>query len=233
MKRRTKILYIEDDKNLSFIVKDSLLDKEYDVVHLADGKDALKMINSTEHFDLYIIDVMLPNVDGFSLAKKIKEKDIKAPIIFLTAKGNEKDKIEGFQIGADDYITKPFSIKELSLRIEALLKRTLFAHESNDGIFNFGNSSLNANELIMNVAGNKKELTKKETGIMEILLRNVNQTVERKLMLKEVWGNDSYFNGRSMDVYISKLRKYIQEDELCEINTVHGVGFKLTVKDKP
>jgi DNA-binding response OmpR family regulator len=230
MKRRIKIFYVEDDKNLSFIVKDSLLDKEYEVNHVADGKDALKIINSSEHFDLNIIDVMLPNVDGFSLAKKIKEKDKMAPIIFLTAKGTERDKIEGFQIGADDYITKPFSIKELSLRIEALLKRILPDESNNNGMYYFGNSSLNANELILTIAGVKKELTRKETGILEILLKNLNQTVERKIILKSVWGNDSYFNGRSMDVYISKIRKYLQEDELCEINTVHGVGFKLSVK---
>lgn len=230
MKRRVKILYIEDDKNLSFIVKDSLLDKEYEVNHVADGKDALKVINSSEHFDLNIIDVMLPNVDGFSLAKKIKEKDKMAPIIFLTAKGTERDKIEGFQIGADDYITKPFSIKELSLRIEALLKRTLPDESANNGVYNFGNCSLNSNELILTVGGKNRELTKKETGILEMLLKNINQTVERKLVLKEVWGNDSYFNGRSMDVYISKIRKYLQEDDSCEINTVHGVGFKLSVK---
>jgi two-component system, OmpR family, response regulator VicR len=230
MKRRVKILYIEDDKNLSFIVKDSLLDKEYEVNHVADGKDALKVINSSEHFDLNIIDVMLPNIDGFSLAKKIKEKDKMAPIIFLTAKGTERDKIEGFQIGADDYITKPFSIKELSFRIEALLKRTLPDKSNNNGVYNFGNSSLNANELILTVVGNNRELTKKETGILEILLKNINQTVERNLILKEVWGNDSYFNGRSMDVYISKIRKYLQDDDACEINTVHGVGFKLSVK---
>ncbi len=230
MKRRVKILYIEDDKNLSFIVKDSLLDKEYEVNHVADGKDALKVINSSELFDLFIIDVMLPNIDGFSLAKKIKEKDKMAPIIFLTAKGTERDKIEGFQIGADDYITKPFSIKELSLRIEALLKRTLPDESNNNGMYTFGNSSLNSNELFLTVKGNNKELTKKETGILEILLKNINQTVERKIILKEVWGNDSYFNGRSMDVYISKIRKYLQDDDSCEINTIHGVGFKLSVK---
>lgn len=230
MRRRVKILYIEDDKNLSFIVKDSLLDKEYEVNHVADGKDALKVINSSELFDLFIIDVMLPNIDGFSLAKKIKEKDKMAPIIFLTAKGTERDKIEGFQIGADDYITKPFSIKELSLRIEALLKRTLPDESNNNGMYTFGNSSLNSNELFLTVKGNNKELTKKETGILEILLKNINQTVERKIILKEVWGNDSYFNGRSMDVYISKIRKYLQDDDSCEINTIHGVGFKLSVK---
>lgn len=232
MKRRTKILYVEDDKNLSFVVKESLLEKEFDVTHAADGKNALKIIEGNECFDLYILDVMLPNVDGFSLAKKIKEKDIKAPIIFLTAKGTEKDKIEGFQIGADDYITKPFSIQELIMRIEALLKRTLILNEDNSNIYSFGDNILYANDLKLHAAGKVLSLTKKETFILEILIKSSNQTVERNALLKAVWGNDSYFNGRSMDVYISKLRKYLQEDTKCEITTVHGVGFKLFVPEK-
>ncbi len=230
MNRRRKILLVEDDPNLSFIIKDNLLNHGYDVLHKEDGLEALEEVENGNYFDLCLLDVMLPNADGFQIAQKIRSKNHKTPIIFLTAKGLEEDRIKGFKLGADDYITKPFSLQELVLRMEAVLRRssTNISKDGNTeklGQYNFKPMELkliDANEQII-------KITKKEAALLNILLKNKNVAVTRQNILQEVWGDDDYFVGRSMDVYMSKLRKYFKEDPKVEIQTIHGVGFKLLV----
>jgi len=224
---RKKILLVEDDKNLGFVIKDNLLHKDFEVELCADGEMAWhKFIN--QKFDLCLLDIMLPKLDGISLARKIREKNKIIPIIFLTAKSMQEDKLAGFEIGADDYITKPFSVEELIYRIEVFLKRSQIAHKT-QGVIKMGNYRFDANHFTLNFNGRERKLTRREAEILSYLYDRGDTIVTREEILIALWGDDDYFKGRSLDVFISKLRKYLSEDDTVDIENHHGVGFRLTI----
>lgn len=224
-----KILIVEDDPNLGQILTEYLGMKGYETTLCTDGLAGLETYRSSNGFDMCILDLMMPKMDGFSVAREIRKKDEKTPIVFLTAKSMKEDVIEGLKIGADDYLTKPFSMEELLLRIKAILKRagTREADSELPEQFRLGDFIYNYNHHILKSPTREIKLTGKENSLLKMFCENFNQTVERSQALKAIWGDDSYFNARSMDVYIAKLRKYLKEDDKVQIITVHGQGFKL------
>lgn len=221
-----KILLAEDDINLGTLLTDYLTAKDYEVMHLADGQKALEKFRS-QTFDICLLDIMLPSLDGINLAKKIRkiEKDI--PIIFLTAKSLEKDKIEGFTAGADDYITKPFSMEELLYRIEAILRRSKLFSEDDADVYTLGKFTFYPLQQVLDSDKGSRKLTTKESELLKLLCKNKNEILERNYALRTIWVDDNYFNARSMDVYITKLRKYLKDDPSITILNVHGKGYKL------
>lgn len=225
------ILLVEDDDNLGFILKDYLEMIGYNIDLQKNGVAGLKAFKQGK-FDLCILDVMMPLKDGFSLAEDIRAIDKEVPIIFLTAKLMKEDKIKGFNLGADDYITKPFSSEELSLRIEAILRR--YKHQRNivddEYIYEIGKFKFNYNDQILTLGDEVRSLTRKESDVLKLLCQYKNKLLRREIVLKHVWGKDDYFMGRSMDVYITKLRKYLKDDPNVTIINVHGAGFKLEVE---
>ncbi len=224
------ILLAEDDRNLGSILTSYLQAKGYPTTLCVNGQEALETYQKGS-FNFLIVDVMMPVMDGFTLAKTIRETNQEIPIIFLTAKSMQEDKLKGFQAGADDYLTKPFNMEELLARIQAILRRTdTSGVKSNDGIYTIGNMAYDFNRQILKIGDNEQKLTSKEAGLLKILCENANDVVDRSQALKEIWHDDSYFNARSMDVYIAKLRKYLKADPNVELINVHGVGFKLVTK---
>ncbi|MBS0009922.1 MAG: response regulator transcription factor [Bacteroidales bacterium] len=221
-----KILLAEDDTNLGTLLTDYLEAKDYTVVHLTDGKKALDTFRS-ENFDLCLLDIMLPEIDGINLAKKIRKIENDIPVIFLTAKSLDKDKIEGFSAGADDYITKPFSMEELLYRIEAILRRTKSYSEVEADAYKLGKFTFYPLTQILDSDKGPQKLTTKESELLKLLCRNRNEILERNYALRTIWVDDNYFNARSMDVYITKLRKYLKPDASITILNVHGKGYKL------
>jgi len=229
---KIKILLVEDDPNLGQILNEYLQLKGFDTVLCQDGEAGYKTYREVK-FDFCILDVMMPKKDGFTLAREIRVIDKQIPIIFLTAKSMKEDTIEGLKLGADDYLTKPFSMEELILRIQAILKRT-----SNNGVTKSANSSFQLGKLLFNYdksvlerpSGDVK-LTSRENELLKLFCDHMNQTMDRSVALMAIWKDDSYFNARSMDVYIAKLRKYLKEEEAVHILTVHGQGFKLVKMD--
>ena len=223
-----KILIVEDDPNLGQILAEYLQIKGMETTLRKDGEEGLQTYQS-ENFDLCILDIMMPKKDGFTLAQEIRSTDAKTPIIFLTAKSMKEDTIRGLKIGADDYMTKPFSMEELLLRIQAVMRR--IGNNSDDelekAVWQIGKYKFNLNNQSLESNGEITKLTTKETALLKILVQNKNKTLQRSIALKNVWGDDSYFNARSMDVYITKLRKLLKGDESLKILTVHGEGFKL------
>ncbi|MCS6832034.1 MAG: response regulator transcription factor [Flammeovirgaceae bacterium] len=236
MNKPHKILLVEDDQNLGQVLKEYLEVKGFEPTLCRDGEAGLKSYQSGE-YDLCLFDVMMPKIDGFSLAQKIRKKDEKTPIIFLTAKSMKEDTIQGFQVGADDYITKPFSMEELLMRIKAILRRTdktddaiESVNEFEIGIFRFRSD---IQELTNTKTNETQKLTSKESALLKMLCFYKNHVLDRSLALKKIWGDDNYFNSRSMDVYITKLRKFLKADERLQILNVHGQGFRLVeVKDE-
>ena len=222
---QTKLLLVEDDPNLGQILKEYLEIKGFQVTLSVDGVEGLVEFNKNS-FDLCILDVMMPKKDGFTLAKEIHKLDKNTPFIFLTAKSLKDDAIEGLKIGADDYITKPFSMEELLLRINAILKRTLNP-VLNQETYSIGQFTFESNLNKLSFNGDVQKLTSKESQLLELFCQNLNQSISRSSALKLIWGDDTYFNARSMDVYIAKLRKILKKDESLQIITVHGQGFKL------
>lgn len=229
MSEKDRLLYVEDDEVLGFITKDNLSLNGYDVTHCADGESAVKAF-SKESFDLCIVDVMLPKMDGFSVAQEIRKKNSEIPIIFLTAKSLKEDRIKGLEIGADDYITKPFSIEELILKIKIFLKRKYIAGSNELPILSIGEFILEYDNLKFVTPDGTSKMTKKEADLLKLLITNKNKIVERSLILERLWGENDYFMGRSMDVFISRLRKLIRSDENLSIENIHGVGFRLNEK---
>ncbi|MEQ9167228.1 MAG: response regulator transcription factor [Fulvivirga sp.] len=224
-----KILMVEDDASLAFVIKDNLCLHKYEVVHCDNGQDALAAF-SKEPFDLCLLDVMLPKMDGFALAENIRSNNNKVPILFLTAKAMQEDRLEGFKRGGDDYITKPFSMEELVFRIEVFLRRTGKEPQAQTE-YQIGNYTFNYEDLSLSYKSEKKHLTQKEAQILKFLCSNKNRVVKREEILIEVWGEDDYFLGRSLDVFISKLRKYLSKDERVNIFNRHGVGFEFIIED--
>jgi DNA-binding response OmpR family regulator len=226
---KTKILLVEDDTSLGFIISDQLKSDGYDVTLCTDGAEGFKRFNE-EKFHLCIFDVMMPKKDGFTLSKDIRQINDQIPILFLTAKSNDEDKVEGFRSGGDDYLTKPFNVEELQLRVAALLRRVnIEPEEKEKDLYNIGDYTFDTINFELKHKNFEKVLTKKEAQILKMLCKLMNQVVAREVILTAVWGQDDYFVGRSLDVFITKLRKYLKEDERISINNVHGIGFKLEV----
>ena len=225
---KPKLLIVEDDPNLGEILSEYLGLKGYETTLKRDGEEGENAFKEQD-FDLCILDLMMPKKDGFSLAKEIRAMDENTPIIFLTAKSMKQDIIKGFTIGADDYMTKPFSMEELLLRIQAILKRSAKkeVEEEFPNPFHIGQLSYNYPENILTTPKRAINLTTKENELLKIFFQNVNKTVVRSIALKKIWKDDSYFNARSMDVYIAKIRKYLADDPSLKILTIHGEGFKL------
>ena len=222
---KAKILLVEDDPNLGKILKDYLSAKSYETTLCVNGKEGLEAYQEGG-FQLCILDVMMPVMDGFTLARKIRKVDSDIPILFLTAKSMKEDTIEGFNIGADDYVTKPFSMEELLLRIHAILRRTGSDSRINSA-YAIGKYRFDVSRQLLVLGKDEQRLTSKETELLSLLCSSKNQTLERGEALKKIWGDDSYFNARSMDVYITKIRKYLKGDPSIEIINVHGKGFRL------
>jgi DNA-binding response OmpR family regulator len=227
---KAKILYVEDDDSLSFITKDQLEMESYEVTHSANGKDAWSVFKKGE-FDLCLLDVMLPQMDGFELAKKIRAVSKHVPIIFLTAKSMVEDKMEGFLLGGDDYVTKPYSFEELKMRIEVFLRRRKIIEEAPKEAIVIGKYNFDYANLDLSINGTSKGLTQREADILYYLAARPNQVIRRSDILEDIWGKDDYFYGRSLDVFISRLRKYLNEDPDITIENVHSVGFKLNFPD--
>jgi DNA-binding response OmpR family regulator len=227
---KIKILLVEDDTNLGFVIADQLRSEGYHVTLCTDGSDGLKRFNE-ETFHLCIFDVMMPKKDGFTLARDIRKLNIEVPILFLTAKSMTEDKIEGFKAGGDDYLTKPFSTEELQLRVGALLKRVNIKPEtSEETIIAIGQYSFDTENYTLTHPKFEKTLTKKEALILKVLCKFMNQVAPREVVTNTVWGQDDYFIGRSLDVFITKLRKYLKEDPSIQIQNIHGIGFKLEIQ---
>ena len=229
MSKKTNILLAEDDDNLGLLLQTYLKSKGFDVDLVRNGKAAFERFNE-QKFDFCLFDVMMPVMDGFTLAKEIREIDRKVPILFLTAKGLKEDKLEGFALGADDYLTKPFSMEELLARITAILRRVETPKNEEDTIIMVGKIPFEPELRILHLQEGDKKLTTKENQLLTMLVKNQNEILDRQATLRAIWGDDNYFNGRSMDVYIAKLRKLLKEDEAIEIMNVHGKGFKFMVK---
>lgn len=230
--KKAHLLYVEDDESLSFVTRDNLELNGYMVTYCEDGGKAMQLIQSNQRFDLCILDVMLPEVDGFTLATEIRKRDELVPIIFLTAKSMKQDKIHGLTIGADDYITKPFSIEELLLKIDIFLRRTKYTTILKENlVVKIANYLFDYKNLSLINGDYTETLTQKEADLLKLLNENRNQVVKRSYILETIWGKDDYFLGRSLDVFISRLRKYLQIDDRIKIENIHGVGFKFRVDE--
>ncbi|BDX38110.1 transcriptional regulatory protein RprY [Tenuifilaceae bacterium CYCD] len=225
--RKIRVLLAEDDENLGFLLKEYLQAKEYEVDLYKDGEKAFKGFQNN-YYDICILDVMMPIKDGFTLAKEIRMSNGTMPILFLTAKSMKEDVIEGFALGADDYMTKPFSIEELLMRLEAILRRTRKdSPMTEQSQFQIGKYIFDATKQTLQIDNDLRKLTTKESELLKYLCINKNSLLDRNFALKTIWVDDSYFNARSMDVYITKLRKYLGDDPTIEIINVRGKGFKL------
>lgn len=226
MNEKIKILLAEDDNNLGSLLDSFIKAKGYDVELARNGKIALEKFNEG-NFQFVILDVMMPEMDGFTVAKEIRGVDTKVPILFLTAKTMKEDKLEGFALGADDYLTKPFSMDELVARIEAILKRASSGERPINTTYTIGKFSFDPETRMLTLGDKENKLTTKENHLLKLLAKNKNDVLDRQAALRSIWGDDNYFNGRSMDVYIAKLRKILRDDDSIEIMNVHGRGFKL------
>lgn len=225
--KKVNILLAEDDPNLGQLLKNYLNAREYETTLITDGAQAMKVFRK-EKFHICLLDVMMPELDGFALAKGIREIDANIPIIFLTAKNLKQDVIEGFKSGADDYLTKPFSMEELIYRIEAILRRTTTrTQDTRAEVYTIGKFTFDVTKQLLVYQDQTRKLTTKESELLELLCRHRNEVLERNFALKSIWIDDNYFNARSMDVYITKLRKYLSKDESVEILNIHGKGYKL------
>ena len=226
VENKIKVLLAEDDENLGSLLREYLQAKSFDTHWVTDGDKAFKSFEKNK-YDICILDIMMPVKDGFTLAKEIRMLNREVPIIFLTAKSMKEDVFEGFSIGADDYITKPFSMEELLYRMQAVLRRTKGDINKKQEIYNIGRYRFDTNKQLLILEDKEQKLTTKESELLRLLCNNANQVLERNFALRTIWIDDNYFNARSMDVYITKLRKYLREDPAIEIMNIHGTGYKL------
>ena len=222
------ILIVDDEERMRKLIKDFLKQKNYNTMEAADGEEALKVFSENQNrIRLILLDVMMPKKDGFTLAQEIRAVNAEIPIIFLTAKTLKEDILEGFKIGADDYITKPFSMEELTFRIEAILRRVRGKKNKESNIYKIGRFTFDTQKQILAIDGKQTKLTTKESELLGLLCAHANEILQRDFALKTIWIDDNYFNARSMDVYITKLRKHLKEDDSIEIINIHGKGYKL------
>ena len=226
-KKKHKILLAEDDSNLGVLLCEYLQAKEYSADLAHDGEEAYNMFIN-DKYDLCIFDVMMPKKDGFTLAKEVRMANVEVPIIFLTARNVKEDILQGFKIGADDYLTKPFSMEELTMRIEAILRRTSGESPVLD-TYKLGRFKFDTQKQQLLDGESVIKLTTTESELLKLLCSNANKVLERNVALKTIWVDDNYFNARSMDVYITKLRKHLKDDPSVEIINVHGKGYKLVM----
>jgi two-component system OmpR family response regulator len=228
MKQQLNILVVEDDPNLGTLLTEYLNAKGYKATLANNGQEGYDLFKA-QSFNFLILDVMMPIKDGFTLAKEIRQIDTDVPILFLTAKSMKEDTLNGFKAGADDYMTKPFSMEELIARMQAILRRVGNSQLEDESNYAIGNFGFDKTKQLLTIEEKAIKLTTKENDLLYLLCKNMNGVLERDAALKFIWGDDNYFNGRSMDVYIAKLRKYLKEDPAIELINVHGRGFKLLV----
>ena len=225
---KAHLFYVEDDESLSFVTRDNLELQGYRVTYCENGKQAMEMIRQND-FDLCILDVMLPDTDGFTIAEEIRKFNTQVPIIFLTAKSMKEDRIRGLRLGADDYMTKPFSIEELILKVEIFLRRSKIASAPVPTYLTIGNYLLDHKNLLLKFENQAKNLTQKEADLLKMFMENKNEVIKRSYILETLWGEDDYFLGRSLDVFISRLRKYLSQDERISVENIHSVGFRMKI----
>ena len=226
MEDKLKILLCEDDENLGMLLREYLQAKGFVAELCADGEAGFKAFLKTK-FDICVLDVMMPKKDGFTLAQEIRSANTDVPIIFLTAKTLKEDILEGFKLGADDYITKPFSMEELVFRIEAILRRTKGKKSRESTVYRLGQFTFDTQKQLLQIGEKQTKLTTKENELLALLCSHSNEILQRDFALKTIWIDDNYFNARSMDVYITKLRKHLKDDPQIEIINIHGKGYKL------
>jgi DNA-binding response OmpR family regulator len=227
---KQKILLAEDDENLGKLLSSFLSAKGFETTLAENGQLAIERFNANR-FDFVILDVMMPKMDGFAVAEEIRKIDKNIPILFLTAKSMKEDKLKGFELGADDYLTKPFSMEELLARITAINKRINPNQIKSSDSFQLASVEFNPISRSLKIAGEERKLTTKESQLLNLLCKNQTEILDRQAALRAIWGDDNYFNGRSMDVYIAKLRKLLKEEERIEILNIHGKGFRLIVNE--
>lgn len=227
--RNSSIFLVEDDVNFGSVLKSYLEMNDFTVTWVKDGAKAFDIFSQFT-FDICILDIMLPNLDGFSIARQIKQRDKEIPVIFLTAKTLKDDILEGFKIGADDYITKPFDSEVLLYKIKAILKRNK-AESDYETMFDIGSYLFDSTLRTLTLKNKIEKLSPKEGELLKLLCQNKNKMLDRDKALRQIWGNDGYFTARSMDVYITKLRKYLINDPAIEIENIHGTGFILRIKE--
>ena len=231
MEEKLRILLCEDDENLGMLLREYLQAKGYIAELCTDGEAGYETFMKNK-FDICVLDVMMPKKDGFTLAQDIRETNTEIPIIFLTAKTMKEDILEGFKIGADDYISKPFSMEELVFRIEAILRRVRGKKNNESTVYTIGKFTFDTQKQLLTIEGKSKKLTTKENELLSLLCLHANDILQRDFALKTIWIDDNYFNARSMDVYITKLRKLLKQDKDVEIINIHGKGYKLITPDK-
>ncbi|KGL47860.1 response regulator transcription factor RprY [Porphyromonas cangingivalis] len=228
MEQKMRVFFCEDDENLGMLLREYLVAKGYDAVLFTDGEAGYKnFVKESDSYDICVLDVMMPKKDGFSLAADIKEINPDMPIIFLTAKTMKEDVLEGFKLGADDYLSKPFSMEELIFRIEAVLRRVKGKKAKEVPFYKVGEFLFDTQKQTLTIGEKVTKLTTKECELLNLLCAHANEILERNYALKSIWNEDSYFNARSMDVYITKLRKLLKDDPRVEIINIHGKGYKL------
>ncbi len=228
MAEKLNILLCEDDENLGMLLREYLNAKGYEADLYPDGEEGYKAFLNHK-YDLCVLDVMMPKKDGFTLAQEIRQNDTEIPIIFLTAKTLKEDILEGFKIGADDYITKPFSMEELTFRIEAILRRIHGKKNKEVSTYKLGRFTFDTQKQVLSIEDRQTKLTTKESELLALLCANANEILQREFALRTIWLDDNFFNARSMDVYITKLRKHLKEDDSVEIINIHGKGYKLII----
>ncbi|MCQ2111548.1 MAG: response regulator transcription factor [Bacteroidaceae bacterium] len=231
MEEKLNILLCEDDENLGMLLREYLQAKGYNAELCPDGEAGYRAFVKNR-FDICVLDVMMPKKDGFTLAQEIRAANTEVPIVFLTAKTLKEDILEGFKIGADDYITKPFSMEELTFRIEAILRRVKGKKSREVSVYQIGKFSFDTKKQILSIGEKSTKLTTKESELLGLLCSHQNEILQRDFALKAIWVDDNYFNARSMDVYITKLRKHLRDDESVEIINIHGKGYKLITPEK-
>lgn len=231
MEDKLNILLCEDDENLGMLLREYLQAKGYNAELCPDGEAGYKAFVKNK-FDICVLDVMMPKKDGFTLAQDIRSANAEIPIVFLTAKTLKEDILEGFKIGADDYITKPFSMEELTFRIEAILRRVKGKKSREVSVYQIGRFQFDTKKQILTIDDKSTKLTTKESELLGLLCSHQNEILQRDFALKAIWVDDNYFNARSMDVYITKLRKHLKDDESVEIINIHGKGYKLITPER-
>ena len=231
MEETIKILLCEDDENLGMLLREYLQAKGYSTVLCPDGEQGFKEFTKNK-YDIAVLDVMMPKKDGFTLAQDIRQANAELPIIYLTANTLKEEILEGFKIGADDYITKPFSMEELVFRVEAILRRVRGKKTKESTLYHIGKFVFDTQKQLLTIGDQQTKLTTKENELLALLCSHANEILQRDFALKTIWIDDNYFNARSMDVYITKLRKHLKDDDQIEIINIHGKGYKLIVPNQ-